>query len=81
MIDISRGFNQISLHNNIIQKSSENLKSLRCSIKVLKPLKMYKSEKKVRTFAFHRKVFFFFCVMDFPLYNELNLQKGIHIAI
>ena len=38
MIDISRGFNQVSLHNDIVQKSSENLKSLRYSIKVLKPL-------------------------------------------
>jgi hypothetical protein len=38
MIDISRGFNQVSLHNDIVQKSSENLKSFRYSIKVLKPL-------------------------------------------
>jgi hypothetical protein len=42
---------------------------------------MYKSEKKVRTVEFHRKVLFFFGVMDIPLYNELNLQKGNHIAI
>jgi hypothetical protein len=41
---------------------------------------MYKSEKKVRTFAFNRKVIFF-GVMDIPLYNELDLQKGNHIAI
>jgi len=38
MIDISRGFNQVRLHNDIVQKSSKNLKSLRYSIKVLKPL-------------------------------------------
>jgi hypothetical protein len=42
---------------------------------------MYQSEKKVWTFAFHRNFLIFFGVMDFPLYNELNLQKGNHIAI
>ena len=38
MIHISRGFKQVSLHNDIVQMSSENLKSLRYYIKVLKPL-------------------------------------------
>jgi hypothetical protein len=33
---------------------------------------MYKSEEKVRNFAFYRKVFFV-GVMDIPLYNALNL--------
>jgi hypothetical protein len=35
MIDISRGVNHVSLHNDIVQKSSENLNSLRYYIKVL----------------------------------------------
>jgi hypothetical protein len=38
MIDISRGFKQESLHREFAQKSSENLKLLRYSIKVLKSL-------------------------------------------
>jgi hypothetical protein len=67
MIDISRGFKQVSLHNDIVQKSSENIESLRYSIKVLKPLS--------------KNVLKLFGVMDIPLYNELNLQKGNHIAI
>jgi hypothetical protein len=41
---------------------------------------MNKSEKKLGPLHFTRK-FFFFGAMDIPLYNELNLQKGNHIAI
>jgi hypothetical protein len=53
MIDISRGYKQVSLPDDFEQKFSENWKWLRFSIKVLKS----QSEKKVMTFAFHLKVF------------------------
>jgi hypothetical protein len=81
MIDISRGFKQVSLPDDFEQKSLKNWKLLPFAIKVLKS-----QSRKVKIW---RKSYdlcisprsFRFGVMDIILYNELNLRKGNHIAI
>jgi hypothetical protein len=73
MIDISRGYKQVSLSDDFEQKFSENWKWLRFSIKVLKSLsKNVSIWKKSYDLSISPKSFRF-GVKDIPLYNDLNL--------
>jgi hypothetical protein len=73
MIDISRGYKQVSLPDDFEQKFSENWKWLRFSIKVLKSLsKNVSIWKKSYDLCISPKRFRF-GVKDIPLHNDLNL--------
>ena len=81
MIDNSRGFKQVSLPDDFAQKSWEDWTLLPFAIKVLKSQsKKVKIWKKSYDLCISPRSFRF-GVMDIILYNELNLQKGNHIAI
>jgi hypothetical protein len=80
MIDISRGFKHVSLPDDFAQQSWENWKLLSFSIKVLKS--QSKNVELWKSYDLCMSPYSFcFGAMNIPLYNELNLQKGNHIAI